>query len=355
MLVSLACEGAPPRAASAPNVSVAVGDPGRLVTLNESGSSRLLPYLQRMVEPLRTDYPDIALAPAGGGSDRGVRDAIAGAAVIGASDAYLSDGQAERNPDLLDIPIAVYALAIDYDLPGVNDVRLSGDVIARIYEGRIVTWNDPLIAELNPDISLPATAIVPVRRSDASGDTFHFTAFLTASSADWRDGPAYSTTVTWPSVSGELTASGSQAMVQLCGQTPGCIAYVGVGAQSQGVSAGLGVARVQNRAGRFLQPTPATITAASRVPGPASIPADLRVSLIDQDGAESYPIVNYEYLMVRSRQPDADTALALRTFLAWAIDAGKGMSPANLQAAGFAGLPTAVLPWVRAAIARVET
>jgi phosphate transport system substrate-binding protein len=231
---------------------------------------------------------------------------------------------------------------------------LSGDVIARIYEGRIGTWNDPAIARLNPGITLPPTAIVPVHRSDASGDTFLFTAFLTAADADWRDGPAYSTTVTWPSVQGELTASGNTAMVQVCGQTPGCIAYVGISAENLAISARLGEARLQNRAGKFLQPTPATITAARTVAGAAPVPADLRASLIDEDGAQSYPIVNYEYLMVRSQQPDADTALAVRTFLAWAIDAGKGGSPANLQAVGFVGLPTTVLPWVRAAIARVR-
>jgi len=87
----------------------------------------------------------------------------------------------------------------------------------------------------------------------------------------------------------------------------------------------------------------------------APVPADLRVSLIDEDGAQSYPIVNYEYLMVRSQQPDADTALAVRTFLAWAIDTGKGSSPANLGTVGFVALPTTVVPWVRAAIAKVTS
>ena len=354
LLASLACQSAAPRAAPT-NVTVAVGDPGRLVTLTESGSSLVLPYLQRMVAPLRSDYPNIALAPAGGGSGKGVSDAISGAVVMGGSDAYLSDGQAAQNPDLLDIPIAISAQAVNYNLPGVNDLRLSGDVIARMYEGRITTWNDPAIAKLNPDVSLPAIAIVPVRRSDASGDTFLFTAFLTAANADWRDGPAYSTTVTWPSVQGELTASGNAAMVQVCGQAQGCIAYVGISSENLATSARLGEARLQNRAGKFLQPTPATITAARTAAGAAPIPADLRTSLIDEDGEQSYPIVNYEYLMVKSQQPDADTALAVRTYLSWAIDAGKGSSPANLGAVGFVGLPTSILPWVRAAIARVKT
>lgn len=297
--------------------------------------------------------PNITLAPGPGGSGKGVSDVIAGAVILGGSDAYLSDGQAAQNPDLLDVPIAISAQAIDYNLPGVNDLRLSGDVIARIYEGRIGAWNDPAIARLNPGVSLPATAIVPVRRIDASGDTFLFTAFLTATNADWRDGPAYSTTVTWPSIQGELTASGNAAMVPVCRGVPGCIAYVGISAEQAAVAAGLGVARLQNRAGEFLEPTPTTITAAETAAGGALIPEDLRSSLIDEGGAQSYPIVNYEYLMVKSQQADGDTALAVRSFLAWSIDGSNGGSPANLEAVGFVALPAPILPWVRAAIARV--
>ena len=354
LAASIACQGAASQAAP-PNVTVAVGNPPRSVTLTESGSSLVLPYLQRMVTPFQSDYSDIALAPAGGGSGKGVNDAISGAVVMGGSDAYLSDGQAAQNPDLLDIPIAISAQAVNYNLPGVNDLRLSGDVIARMYEGRIGRWDDPAIAKLNPGLSLPPTSIVPVHRSDASGDTFLFTAFLTRANADWRDGPAYSTTVTWPSVQGERTATGNPAMVQVCTQTPGCIAYVGISAESAATTAKLGEVRLQNRAGQFLQPTPDTITAAKTVAGMASIPADLRTSLIDEEGAQSYPIVNYEYLMVRSRQPDADTALAVRSFLAWAIDTGKGSSSANLRTVGFVAVPTTILPWVRASIARVTS
>jgi phosphate transport system substrate-binding protein len=295
------------------------------------------------------------LAPAGGGSGQGVNDAISGASILGGSDAYLSDGQAMQNPDLLDVPIAVSAQAVNYNLPGVDGLRLSGDVIARIYEGRIGTWDDPAIKKLNPGISLPGRPIVPIHRSDASGDTFLFTSFLTAANTDWRDGPAYSTTVTWPSVQGARTATSNPTMVQACSQTPGCIAYVGISAEATAINAKLGEARLQNRAGQFLQPTPATITAAKAAAGAGSIPPDLRVSLIDEDGAQSYPIVNYEYLMVRQQQATHDTALAVRTFLAWAIDPGKGSSPADLATVGFVALPDSVVPWVRAAIAKVTS
>jgi phosphate transport system substrate-binding protein len=353
LAASVACQGATPQAASPPHVSPDVGNPAHPVTLTESGSTLMLPYLQQMVAPFHADYSNAALAPAGGGSGQGVNDAISGAAIMGGSDAFLSDGQAMQNPDLLDIPIAVSAQAINYNLPGVNDLRLSGDVVARIYEGRILAWDDPAIEKLNPGVALPSVPIVPLHRADSSGDTFLFTAFLTAANADWRDGPAYSTIVAWPSVQGARTATGNGAMVQLCAQTPGCIAYVGISAEAAATAAKLGEARLRNRAGQFLQPIPATITAAKTASGTRPVPADLRESLIDQDGAQSYPIVNYEYLMVRSRQESADTAKAVRTFLAWLIDPGKGSSAANLKAVGFVALPDSIVPWVRASIAEV--
>jgi hypothetical protein len=124
---------------------VTVGNPNRHVTLTESGSSLVLPYLQKMVAPVHSDYPAITLAPAGGGSGRGVSDAIGGAVVMGGSDAYLSDGQAAQNRDLLDIPIAVSAQAINYNLPGVNDLRLSGSrVTIGTYDTALATQVDAL-------------------------------------------------------------------------------------------------------------------------------------------------------------------------------------------------------------------
>lgn len=348
-----ACEGGGSPATTPANVELRVGNPSGPVTLTESGSSLLLPYLQRMVEPVRIDFPNVVLAPSGGGSGKGVSDAISGAVIMGGSDAYLSNGQAAQNPDLLNIPIAISAQAINYNLPGVSDLRLSGDVIARIYEGRISMWNDAAIARLNPGAALPATTIVPIRRNDASGDTFIFTSFLNATNTAWRNGPAYSTIVTWPSVPGELMANGNAAMVQVCKSAPGCIAYVGVSAEPSAISAGLGEVRLQNRTGAFLKPTAETMLAAETVVAPSSIPSDLRVSLIDTAGPQSYPIVNYEYLMVKSQQADAETALAVRSFLSWAIDGNKGSSAANLQAVGFVGLPRLIVSRVRAAVARV--
>src|SRR5262249_10342259 len=124
-LLACSTQPAPPA-----DVVVRVGNPGQPVELTESGSTLLLPYLRTLVLPLRAEYPAIALEPGGGGSGMGVGDTIAGTVVLGGSDAYLSDAQAAQNPDILGIPIAVSAQEVNYNLPGVPDLRLSGGVLA---------------------------------------------------------------------------------------------------------------------------------------------------------------------------------------------------------------------------------
>jgi phosphate transport system substrate-binding protein len=305
------------------------------------------------VDPIKSDYSNVTLAPAAGGSGKGISDAISGTVLMGGSDAYLNDTQAKQNPDLLNIPIAISAQEINYNLQGVTDLKLSGDVLAKIYEGKITRWNDPAIASLNSGATLPATTIVPVRRVDSSGDTFIFTSLLDATNTDWHNGPALGTTVTWPAVQGEVTAQGNPGMVQACKQTPGCIAYIGVSVEQTATSAGLGEAQLQNKAGNFVKPTADTIGAAVNAKA-TSIPDDMRASLIYADGAQSYPIVNYEYLMVKSQQADADTALAIRSFLTWAVDPTKGASATNLQAVNFIALPNNVVQKVRAAINKIN-
>lgn len=328
------------------------GNPTKPVMLTESGSSLLFPYLQQLVAGLTQAYPNIALAPAAGGSGKGISDAIAGTSKLGGTDAYLSPAQAAENKTLAQIPIVVSAQAINYNLPGVTGLKLNGDVLARIYQGKVTKWNDPAISTLNAGTTLPATAIVPVRRSDSSGDTFLFSSFLTATNQAWSSGPSMGTTVPWPNVTGELTASGNPGMVQTCATTPGCIAYVGVSAEAAAQTAHLGEASLKNAAGSFTTPTPDAIKAAVAA-GSGKVADNLQANLINGDGAQSYPIVNFEYLVVNTSQPDADTAEALRTFFAYAIDPTKGATDANLAKANFVALPDAVLAKVKAAVAKI--
>ncbi len=338
---------------TAASVTVDTGNPTKAITLTESGSSLVFPYLQELVAPLTAAFPNITLSPTAGGSGKGIADATAGTTLLGGSDAYLSPGQASASPGLLNIPIVVSAQAVNYNLPGVNNLKLSGDVIAQMYTGKITKWNDPPIASLNPGANLPATTIVPVHRLDSSGDTFLFTSFLSATNSAWANGgPSLGTTVSWPSVPGALTASGNPGMVQTCGMTPGCIAYVGVSAESDAQKANLGEAMLQNKSGQFTMPTSDAINAAVSASLGAVMP-NLVANIIYADGPQSYPIVNFEYVIVKTMQADADSAKAVRTFFAFALDPNKGATPTNLMKEGFVALPSSILPKVNTAVSKI--
>ncbi|MGH9061419.1 MAG: phosphate ABC transporter substrate-binding protein PstS, partial [Acidimicrobiales bacterium] len=315
--------------------------------------SLLYPYLQELVSPLTAAYSNITLTPAAGGSGKGISDASSGTSQLGGSDAYLSPGQTAKDPSLLNIPIVVSGQAVNYNLPGVSNLKLSGDVLAQMYEGKITKWNDPAIGALNSGVTLPATAIVPVRRVDSSGDTFIFTSFLSKTNTAWNNGPAFGTTVTWPAVSGELTASGNPGMVQTCKATPGCVSYVGVSSESAAQQAGLGEAMLKNASGNYLLPSAATETAAASAAAP-SVPDNLAAPVIDEPGAQSYPIVNFEYLILKSSQADADTGKAVRSLLAFAIDPSQGSSSQYLTKEDFVPLPASVATKVKAAIAKIS-
>jgi phosphate transport system substrate-binding protein len=329
-----------------------LGNPASSVTLTEAGSSLLYPFLQELVTPLHTQYPNVTLSPAAGGSGKGISDAIAGTTNMGGSDAYLSSGQLSANAGLMNVPIAVSSQDVNFNLHGITSLKLSGTVIAEMYQGKITKWNNSAIAALNPGVTLPAETIVPVHRVDSSGDTFIFTSFLSQADPTWSSGPSFGTTVSWPTVSGELTANGNPGMVQTCSSAPGCIAYVGISAESSAQSAGLGVAQLQNKDGNFVSDTSSTVEAAVSA-GAGNMPSNLAQPLIFESGAQSYPIVNFEYIVVKQSQSSADIALAIRDFLGFAIDPTGGSSPTYLAKEQFEALPGSVVPQVRAAIAKI--
>ena len=191
---------------------------------------------------------------------------------------------------------------------------------------------------MNPGITLPHRRIVPIRRADASGDSFIFTQFLDFSTQEWEDRIGYGTSVAWPAVPTERTARGNAAMVQALASTPDSIAYVGISFRDAIQQAGLGTARLENQSGRFLLPTPETVSAAASMLD-SRTPADERLSLVFAPGAQSYPLINYEYAIVSTRQASAASAAALRRFLLWAISLQGGNAPAYLDSVGFIALP----------------
>ena len=308
--------------------------------IHETGSTLLYPLFKIWLRDYPGVAPDVSLTAAATGSGVGEQQAIDAKVQIGASDAYLSDEQAEQNPSIKNIPLAIAAQTVYYNLPGLNaaEVKLDGPTLAGIYMGEVTQWDAAPIAAMNPDAKLPHRRIVPLRRADASGDTFIFTQFLDFSTRRWADQVGYGTTVDWPSSAELRAAIGNQGMVAAAGATPYSIAYIGISFRDPAKNAGLGAARLKSQSGTYLLPTPETITAGASVLDPRT-PPDERLSLVFALGDNAYPLINYEYVVVSIRQPDRQTATALRHFLLWAIAPTGGNAPKYLNKVGFIPLP----------------
>ncbi len=334
-----------PTTTTTPSVSLSSLEkwPTTAVSLQETGSSLLYPLFNLWEEQIHTDHSNVTITTASTGSGTGVSDASNGTVNIGASDAYLSPGQVAAAPGIENIPLAISGQEINYNVPGISatsHLKLDGSVLAQIYQGTITNWNDPKIAALNPGVTLPNLTIIPIHRSDSSGDTFLFSSFLSDSDpTGWTIAPG--TTISWPNVAGEVTAQGNGGMVQACQKNPGCVAYIGISYQTEATGAGLGYAALQNKSGNYELPTQATFS--DEAAGfTSSTPASGTISMIYGSATDGYPIVNFEYGIVLSKQSSSTTAQAIRAVLAWAIDPNGGNAPTFLDQVGFVALPTQI-------------
>ncbi len=329
-------------------------NPTKPVTLLETGSSLLYPLFNAWAPAIAQQYSNITVQTASTGSGAGISQAIAGVVQFGASDAYMSDAQLKKAPGIVNIPLAISAQQINYNLPGLSrPLNLSGPVLAGVYEGKIQYWDDPALKVDNPGVNLPHQAIIPVHRTDGSGDTFLFTQYPSFSDSDWNNSVGYNTSVNWPSISSGLGANGNSGVVQTLAQTPYSIGYVGISFLDQATGKGLGTAALKNQAGNFVLPDQANITAAATAMV-SKTPKDERLSLIFAPGTNSYPIINYEYVAVQTHQSNPAVAAAMRTVLSWAISPQSGNSPSFLDKVHFLPLPTTVVTLSQAQINAIQ-
>jgi phosphate transport system substrate-binding protein len=318
--------------------------------ISETGSTLLLPLISAWQVAYTTANPKVLITTSGTGSGTGIADAAAGTVNIGGSDAYLSPSDVSQYPGLLNIPLAVAAVNVNYNLPNVTKpLNLNGSVLAQIYSGKITAWNAPAIAALNKGVSLPSTKIVTLHRADSSGSTFLFTSYMNAQDPSAWSASNVGTTVSWPSVPGATAETGSGGMVKGCAGIKGCIAYIGVSYLSQIKAAGLGTASLANKSGQFVQDTPATISAALATFS-AKTPASGAQSLIN--GTAGFPIINYEYGIVKSTQSSSAEAATVKAFLTWGVTTGNLAK--YLDAVNFVALPGNVATIAKSLIAKIS-
>ncbi|ORA82989.1 phosphate ABC transporter substrate-binding protein PstS [Mycolicibacter kumamotonensis] len=322
------------------------------VSLSETGSTLLYPLFSEWGPAYHRQYPKVTITTQDGGSGAGIAQVAAGAVDIGASDAYLSEGDMKEHPGLMNIALAISAQQINYNLPGVTDpIKLNAKVLAAMYSGTVKTWNDPQITALNPGLNLPDTPVIPLHRSDGSGDTFLFTQYLSKQDPDgWGTTPGFGTTVDFPAVPGAIGENSNGGMVTGCAANPGCVAYISVSQSDEARDHRLGTAQLANAAGNYLQPDAESIQAAAA--GFADqTPDNQAISLINGPSPDAYPIVNYEYAIVNAEQKDQSTAQTLQAFLHWAIT--EGNTPTFLDKVHLQPLPDAVAKQSQAQIATI--
>jgi phosphate transport system substrate-binding protein len=310
------------------------------VQLTVAGSTLLYPLFKLWVPDYVASNPSVTFTTHATGSGAGIDAAISGTAQIGASDAYMSDEQAEQNPQIVNIPLAISAQTVNYNVPDVRGItlKLDGPTLAGIYSGVIREWDSEPIKALNASVMLPHHVIIPIRRAEGSGDTFIFTQFLNFSTPSWADQIGYGITIVWPSVPGEMTAIGNEGMVQTTAGTPYSIAYIGISFAGEIAKAGLGTAKIGNQNRQFLLPSADTVSAAASELDHRT-PADERLSLVFAPGDDSYPLINYEYAVVSTRQANKEVAEAVRGFLLWANSPLGGNTSKYLDAVHFIPLP----------------
>lgn len=313
-------------------------------TVTETGSTLMYPLFNLWAGGYNTKYSNTTIQTAGTGSGTGISEAENGTIDVGASDAYLAPSVVSANPDLKNIPTAISAQMVAYNVPGVlSHLKLSGKVVSEIYEGQITNWNASQIASANPGVTLPNLPIVTLHRSDSSGDTFIFTSYLSkADASGWGAKIGFNTTVPWPAAPGALGENGNSGMVSGCKATPGCIAYIGISYLTQVLQSGLGYSALGNGKGQYVVPTQASI-AAEAAGFIKKTPANGTISLIYGPISNGYPIVNYEYAIVSTNQSSTSTAKNVRSVLEWAINSKGGNSSTYLSQVNFQALPSKVV------------
>lgn len=256
------------------------------------------------------------------GSGGGVKQTIEGTVDFGASDAPMTEAEMKavkdkQGTEILHIPTVMGAVVVTYNLQSVGKgLKLTPEVLSNIFLGKITKWNDSKISAINSGKKLPNVSIIVTHRSDGSGTTNIFTDYLSKVSKEWESKVGTGKSVNWPV---GLGGKGNEGVAGLVKQTGGAIGYVEL---AYAVQNKLEYALIKNKAGNFVEPTFGSVSAAA-AGAIKNMPEDLRVSLTDADGKDSYPISGFTWLLVYKNMKDQKKMDAIKTFLKWALTDGE--------------------------------
>lgn len=314
--------------------------------LSGSGSTFVKPIMDKWIDEY-TKSRGGEINYQGQGSGAGVKQMIEQAVDFGCTDAFMKKEQletaAKHGGEVVHIPLAMGAIAVAYNLPDVQEpINFTGEVLAEIFLGKIKKWNDPKLEKANKGIAFPDREIAVVHRSDSSGSTNIFTEYLCKVSPEWNSQVRSGTVVQWPCGIGENQTAGVAGAIT---KNPGSVGYIELYYALQNK---ITFGAVQNREGKFIRAGLASVSKAAEI-SLKEIPPDLRYSLTNAPGAESYPISGSVWAVFYTK-PEGNAGAALVDFFSWVVHEGQSYA----ETMDYARLPAGMVQRIEAKLKQVQ-
>jgi phosphate transport system substrate-binding protein len=315
--------------------------------LTGAGSTFVYPFFSKAFYTYSQSHSDVTVNYQPIGSGGGIQQLIAKTVDFGASDVPMNADELKRaGAPVVQIPVALGGEALSYNLPKEipGGLRLTREVIADIYLGKIANWNDPALVKLNPNAGLPNLPIVSVHRSDGSGTTYIFTDFLSNVSKEWKDKVGTGKSVQWPG-GNTVGGKGNEGVAGAVRQTQGAIGYVEL---AYAIENKMATAQVQNKARKWLSCSEQTVKAAAATKPNVSA---TDFSIVDRSGDNAYPISGYTWAIVFENPTDKQRAKLVRDVLTWTIGSDAQKIAGGLN---YVPLPASVQETAKKALAEVK-
>jgi phosphate transport system substrate-binding protein len=320
-----------------------------VLSINGAGATFPYPVYSKWFDEYHKKNANLQINYQSIGSGGGIKQVTEGTVDFGATDGPMNDDQLKAYQEkhgsgILHFPTVLGAVVPTYNIPGVTaELNFTPDALAGIFLGKITKWNDPVIADANKGVKLPAEDIVVVHRAEGSGTTYCLTDYLSKVSDEWKTKVGKGASVNWPV---GLGGKGSQGVTGTVKNTPNSIGYVElIYAETNKIPYG----NVRNSTGVFVKASLAAVSAAAA--GAAKeMPDDFRVSITNAPGKASYPISTFTWLLIPEKFSDAAKRDAIKGFVKWMLADGQNYA----EALSYAKLPKEVVAKEVKAISKIQ-
>jgi len=327
---------------SPPASGGAASSSGSTIQINGAGATFPNPLYSKWFSEYHKLHPNVQINYQSLGSGAGIRQLISRTVFFGASDQPMNDEQLKSAPGrVLHFPTVLGAVVPIYNIPGVQELKFTGPLVADIILGKVKKWNDPAVTKFNPGVTLPGTDIVVVHRSEGSGTTFIFADYLAKVSPEFKSRVGVDSALKWPTGVG---GKGNEGVAGLVRQTPGSLGYVELIYALQNK---IPYGAVQNSSGTFVRAAVESVTAAAAT---AQVPPDFRVSITNAPGPNAYAISSFTWILLYEDPPDKTQSRIMVDFMRWAVTDGQKFA----SELGYAPLPQNVVEMEMKALEQIR-